>query len=209
MKADADPFKVPGSPQQSEFTPIVQTMRSNNSNFAQVGNPYDQTVLLRKEAKLQGVDAKIWDCASPCYDTKFLSQGGADVEGEYVSLANLPFIDAPAELKANKIVGYFVKYVGKDKATGFGVSSFSAGVLLRDAINDAVKAGGKNNVTRKAVFDYLNTKATAFNADGMIGTTNISQRQVSPCYVLLQVKGGSTCGCTRPSRAPWTATSAT
>lgn len=190
VKADVPPFKLGGSPQQSEFTPIVQTMRSNNSNFAQVGNPYDQTVLLRKEAKLQGVDAKIWDCSSPCYDTKFLSQGGADVEGEYVSLANLPFIDAPAELKANKMTGYFLKYVGKDKATGFGISSFSAGVLLRDAINDAVKTGGNNNVTRKAVFDYLNTKATAFSADGMIGTTNISKRQVSPCYLLLQVKGG-------------------
>jgi hypothetical protein len=188
VKSDGD-FKVPGSPQQSNFTPIIQAMKSNNSNYAQVGNPYDQTILLRQEAAAQGFAGKVWDCASPCYDANFLPKGGQVVEGEYVSIGFEPFFSA-AEQKAVPMVKNYVKYTGADKASGFGVIGFAAGILLRDAINDMVKSGGVNNVTRKNFFDYLNTKANAFNADGLIGTTNVSGRGVTPCFALLQVKNG-------------------
>jgi hypothetical protein len=192
FKADVPPFKVAGSPQQSAFTPIVQAMKSHNSNYAQVGNPYDQTILLRREAQIQGFNAKLWDCATSCYDAKFLPQGGSVVNNEYVAIGYLPFLNPGAgpDLKANKVDAAFVKYVGKDKVAGFGVSGFAAGILLRDYVRDAVKTGGNNNVTRKGFFDYLNNKATAFSADGFIGTTNVSKRIVTPCYVLLQVKNG-------------------
>ena len=46
-----------------------------------------------------------------------------------------------------------------------------------------------NGLTRKALFDQLAT-INSFNAGGMIGTTNIADRQTTPCYVLLQVKSG-------------------
>ena len=53
------------------------------------------TVLLRKEAALQGVtdQVKVWDCGAQCYDKKFLQTGGADVEHEYVDTLFLPFYD--------------------------------------------------------------------------------------------------------------------
>ena len=60
---------------------------------------------------------------------------------------------------------------------------------MSQAIKAAVKTGGVNAVTRQALFDQLN-KIHAFNAGGMIGTTDIGNRKVSPCYVLTQVKNG-------------------
>jgi hypothetical protein len=52
-----------------------------------------------------------------------------------------------------------------------------------------VAANGVNGLTRKAVFDQLDT-IKDFNAGGMIGSTNIADRKVTDCYVLTQVKSG-------------------
>ncbi len=51
------------------------------------------------------------------------------------------------------------------------------------------KIGDNNAVTRKAVLETAPT-ITKFNADGMIGDINVGQHVPSPCFVLLQVKGG-------------------
>jgi len=111
------------------------------------------------------------------------------VENQYVSIGFEPSFST-AEQKAVPMVKNYVKYTGASKASGFGVIGFAAGILLRDAVNDMVKSGGVNNVTRKGFFEYLNTKANAFNADGLIGTTNVTGRGLTPCYALLQVKNG-------------------
>ena len=68
---------------------------------------------------------------------QFLEQGGADVENEYVDLAYLPFFDAK-ERKANTMLANFVKYTGKDKANGYGVYAWVAGIALRDAVDERV-----------------------------------------------------------------------
>src|ERR1019366_10506722 len=125
------------------------------------------------------------DCGAQCYDPQFLAQGGSDIASQYVSVGFVPF----AEASANKMTANYVKYTGKDKVTGLGVGAWAAGILLRDAVNAVVKQGGNNALTRKAVFDALG-KITAFNADGMIGTTNTAKHEVSPCFILLQVRGG-------------------
>ena len=173
---------------QSAYTPLVQNLKDKSSNYAQSGATFNSTVLLRREAKLQGVGTSsdfIWDCTLQCYDKALLKQGGSDVEGQYVSLLFLPFEEA----LFNKTLANFVKYTGTKKVSGFGVQAYASGLLVSQAIKQAVKAGGVNNVTRKALFDQLNT-IHAFNAGGMIGTTDIANRKVSPCYVLTQVKNG-------------------
>ena len=73
--------------------------------------------------------------------------------------------------------------------TGFGIQAYASGLLLSQADQAGVKTAGVNGVTRQALFDQLNT-IHAFNAGGMIGTTDIGNRKVSPCYVLTQVKNG-------------------
>ncbi|HEY6317914.1 MAG TPA: hypothetical protein VI462_08515, partial [Acidimicrobiia bacterium] len=67
--------------------------------------------------------------------------------------------------------------------------AFAAGLLFRDAANDAVAKFGANGLTRKNLFTELDT-IHAFNADGMLGTTDIAGRVPSPCYMLTQVKNG-------------------
>lgn len=174
---------------QSGYTPVIQQLKDNSSNYAQNGGTFNGTVLMRREAKLQGVGAGgskfIWDCTLQCYDKQLLKQGGADVEGQFVSTLFLPFEEA----KYNKTLSNFIKYTGPKKVTGFGIQGYASGLLVNQAVKAIVKSGGVNAVTRKALFAEL-AKITSFDAGGMIGTTNIAERKVSPCYVLTQVKNG-------------------
>ena len=171
---------------QSAYTPIVLQLKQHNANYAQSGSAVNTTVLLRKEAALQGLNGPnfIWDCTLQCYDRNLLAAGPV-AEGTYVSLLFLPFEEA----SSNPALANFLKYTGKDKADGFGIQAYASGLLLSQAVDQIVKAAGVNGVTRKAVFKQLST-ITRFNAGGMIGTTDIADRRVSPCYVLTQVKGG-------------------
>jgi hypothetical protein len=98
---------------QSEYTEIVQAMKSHSSNYGQCTSSFPCTVLLRKEAALQGLTGiKVWDCGSACYDPQFLASGGQDVEGQYVDTTFLPFL-SKADQKANKMAANFVKYMGR------------------------------------------------------------------------------------------------
>lgn len=186
IKAD---FEEPIGSQapQSAYTPLVKQLKDDSSTYAQSGGTYNTTVLLRREAKLQGVTDSdfIWDCTLQCYDRELISQGGGDVEGQYVSTLFLPFEEA----KYNKTLSQFLKYTGKAKATGFGIQAYASGLIVSDAIEAIVAADGVNGVTRQALFDQIATMKD-FDAGGMIGTTNIADRQTSPCYVLTQVRGG-------------------
>jgi Periplasmic binding protein len=172
---------------QPDYTPLVQQLKDHSSNYAQSGATVNTTVLLRKEAKLQGVtDPKfIWDCTLQCYDKALIEQGGADVEGQFVSTLFLPFEEA----SSNATLANYLKYTGKDKADGFGIQAYASGLLVSQAIKQIVAANGVNGVTRKALFDQLAT-IKSFNAGGMIGTTNIADRKTTNCYVLTQVKNG-------------------
>ena len=189
VKSDED-FDRSGRATQSDFTPVVQSIKSHNSNYSQCTGQYTCTVNLRKEATLQGINTvKVWDCGVQCYDKKFITAGGADVENQYVDTLFLPFQDKK-EQKANKMLGNFVKYTGADKVDGFGAYAWSAGVAFRDAVNAAVKKNGVNGLTRANLFAALNN-IHSFNADGMFGTIDLAGRVATPCHVLMQVKNGT------------------
>ena len=95
---------------------------------------------------------KVWDCGVGCYDKKFLSNGGADVEDQYVDTLFLPFY-SKADQKANPMTKAFVKYTGADNVASFGAYAWAAGIAFRDAVNAAVEADGVNGVTRKTIFE--------------------------------------------------------
>jgi hypothetical protein len=187
IKADKD-FDISGFANQSAYTPVVQEMKNSGSNYGQA-TTYQATVLLRKEATLQGLTGvKVWDCGVGCYDKQFLSSGGSDVEGEYVDTLFLPFYDK-AEQKANPATANFVKYTGADKVASFGAYAWAAGLAFRDAVNAAVKAHGINGVTRKTIFEQLN-KIHKFDADGMFAPIDLAGRGISNCSATMQVKNG-------------------
>jgi hypothetical protein len=142
---------------------------------------------LRKEATLQGIDPEhvVWDCGSQCYDPAFLEEGGADVDGTYVGLNQLPL----SETKYNEELATYVKAAGRENVSGFGSYAWIAAALFRDSVNAIVDKSGVNGLTRQALFDQLEV-TKKFDAGGMWGTVNIAEKIPSACFMILQVQNG-------------------
>lgn len=188
ITSDQD-FDEPANAQQSVYTQIVQTMKNKGSNYAQCTLPYTCTVQLRKEAVLQGLSGvKVWDCAVQCYDARFPQVGGADVEGTYVAIPFLPYLNQ-ADQKAVPMIGQFVKYMGKEDLSSGAAYSWAAGLALRDAVAAQVTAGGVNSVTRATIFEQLR-KLHDFDADGMFVPVDLAGKVLRPCGVINQVRNG-------------------
>jgi ABC-type branched-subunit amino acid transport system substrate-binding protein len=173
---------------QSEYTPVAASIKEKGATYARSGLAVDSTVKLRKEAKLQGVDGvKVWDCSLQCYDQSLLDTGGADVEGQNVYMPFLPFLGKGSEASTNKLLKAFLKY--DKEPDGFGLQAFAAGILFRDAVNKVVAGGNNNALTRKAVLAAVKDNH-AFDADGILGTTDVGGKVPSPCFVLTRVTNG-------------------
>jgi hypothetical protein len=191
VKADDPPIQKSALATQSDYTPVAQTMKDKSSTYAESISDYKSSVQLRKESKVQGVNSvKVWGCALQCYDAKFLSEGGADVDGQYSSLFFIPFEEA----KQNKSVNAFLKNVGgRDKADGFAAQAWTAGLFFRDVVNNVVKANGNNGLTRARFLEEA-AKIHDFKAEvggqGMLGPTDVGGHKLNGCFVLTQVKGG-------------------
>ena len=134
-------FGLPAGIPQPAYASVVERMKSKNSNYALITAPFSNGVALRKEAALQGVSQNvIWDCFSNCYDKRFIQQGGPDVEGQYITLAALPF----NESKYNTALANYIKFTGVNRIDGFGEYAWIGSLLFRDAVNRVVKRGGNN-----------------------------------------------------------------
>ena len=122
---------------QSAFTPVVQGMKTKASNFSYLTMSLNSAIQLRQEAALQGIqsDDAIWLCPSTCYDHEAMADAGTTMNGETVVLTFLPF----EEVNSNKMLANFVKFTGKDKVDGFGVSAWAAAMLFQQALTDAVE----------------------------------------------------------------------
>jgi len=171
---------------QSQLTPFIQVMKQHGSTFGYGGATPPQTVLIRREAKLQGVNTvKVWACDTGCYDSSFIQQGGADAEGEYASTNYLPFY---TDSQANPQLKALISDMGGiNNINGEAIESYVMALLFQDAVVKATANGG--TLDRQALFAALN-KETAFNADGIIGTTNIAAHAPSPCDAISQVVNG-------------------
>ena len=79
----------------------------------------------------------------------------------------------------------FVKYVGKDKLSGFASWGFTSGLLFEQAAKAAAaKSGGLTRANLLA--ELKNTHA--FNSDGMTVTTDIGNKVPTNCFMLEQWK---------------------
>jgi hypothetical protein len=186
IASDAE-FGMSGTAIQTDYTQIAQALKSHNSTYGRNGLDYKGTVLMRKEAQVQGVNTvKVWDCSLQCYDKRLIQEGGSAVEGQYVWLNFLPFEDAGH----NAALDGFLKY---DKAPdGFGAQAFLAGEVFAQAVNDAVKAhnGDPNSLTRANLLTALRG-IHDFNAEGFAAPgIDIGNRIGSTCLVGMQVQGG-------------------
>jgi ABC-type branched-subunit amino acid transport system substrate-binding protein len=186
IKADIEVALSSRDP-QSAYTPVVQKMKADNSNFAYLAMSLNSALQLRQEAALQGIpnDKVVWMCPSPCYDKEAVQDTGQTLEGEQITLTFTPFEEAPQ----NKMVANFVKYTGKDKVDGFGVWGWASAIAFQQVLNQAVKKDGVNAVTRANLLAGLKN-LHSFNAGGLIGTADVGGKIATPCFMLVEWKNG-------------------
>jgi Periplasmic binding protein len=187
FKSDAE-FGISGLATQPEYTPVAQALKQNNSNYARANLDYKGTVLMRKEAKAQGVDSvKVWDCSLQCYDERTISEAAGATEDQYVWINFLPLEDGK---DANAELAGFLEYSTKS-TDGFAIQGWIAGEIFARAINDTMKANGDdpNSITRENVLTALNNMHD-FDANGLTPKVDIGGRRGSVCLVGMQVKGG-------------------
>ncbi len=175
-----------GAAPQSALTPVIQAVKAAGSSFVDADATPPNTVLLEREAKLQGVSTvKVWGCDSGCYDNSFIQQGGSIVNGTYAQLNNLPFY---SDYASNPALASLVKEVGGvANVNNNAIDAYIMALLFQDAVQKASANGG--TLDRATLFTALN-KETAFTADGIIGPTNIGGHAPSACDVIAQVVNG-------------------
>jgi hypothetical protein len=186
IKSDKD-WEVTGNAPQSQFTPIIQQMKTDNSNFGYSAAAVTGVVSERQEAQLQGLtDPKIvWECTLACYQSDAFAKAGDVVDREYMPLGFLP-ID---EGSVNPMTKNFVKYVGKTSNVGFASWGFTSGLLFQQAAEAVVKQKGAAGLTRANLMAALKDIHN-FNASGMTATTDIGNKIPTSCFMLEQVKAG-------------------
>jgi hypothetical protein len=190
IKADqGDPVvSVSGRDPQSVFTPIVQKMKQDGSNWSLNVASANQALLLRNEADLQGIAASsvLWECAS-CYGNKLVTDNAKAFEGEVQFLGFLPFEEA----SVNKTTANFVKYMKQVGGTPdqFSAYAYAAVLAFADAVNAVVKSNGVNGLTRANLITAIKG-LTDFDAGGMIGKRSFKDGQTTSCFLMVQFKGG-------------------
>ena len=181
IKFDATP-KVSGFDTQTAYTPRVELVKANDSNYVFNGSNDVAMIRMRKEALAQGVTSvKVWGCTLACYTTDMLQQGGSAVDGTYLTLSFLPFEEASANTEDQAYVS------SVPSRTTWGAEAWQAGLALKQVVDKIVAANGPNAVTRAAILDGLKNIGQ-FTADGWIGPTNL--REESPCFIVMQIQGG-------------------
>jgi hypothetical protein len=179
---------VSGRDPQSAFTPIIQKMKEDGSNYNLNVASANQALLLRNEAELQGIDPSsvLWECAS-CYGNEVVEDNAAQFEGEVQFLGFLPFEEA----SVNKTVANFVKYMKQVGGTPdqFSAYSFAAVLAFADAVNAIVETDGVNGLTRANLITAIKG-LTDFDAGGMLGKRSFEDGKTTHCFLMVQFKDG-------------------
>jgi len=185
IKSDAE-IGESGTAIQTDYTQVAQAIESNHSNYARNDLDYKGSVLMRKEAQVQGVNSvKVWDCSVQCYDPRFIQEGGSAVEGQYVWLSSLPIEDKGHNAELDALLARY------PKPDAFGTEAWIAGEVFAQAVNDTVAAhgGDPNSVTRANVLAAIRNMHS-FDAGGMIPKIDVGRKRGSACLVGLQVQHG-------------------
>ena len=102
IKADQKPV-LSGRDPQSAYTPVVNQMKSDGSNYSLTTMALSNAVELRSEAQLQGLTDPdfVWECTT-CYD-KAIADHADVMNGTYMTLGYLPFEEASIEPDAGQL----------------------------------------------------------------------------------------------------------
>lgn len=175
-------------PAQSNFTADVVRMRSQGIKevFLQSVNAPDAADLAN-EAAQQNWKPALWHCPV-CYFGGYISQSGgaANVEGQYATTIQELFLGEDAGTVPE--VALFDKWL-KQANPGFTPDQFADTSWANAALFvQALKTAGPH-LTRKAVLAAL-AGTHGFSDNGMFPNIDVGAKQPSPCYMILQLKGG-------------------
>jgi ABC-type branched-subunit amino acid transport system substrate-binding protein len=187
IKKDGQGFyALSGAAPQSALTPFIQQIKSSGSTFVYDNVTTASMVLLRREAQLQGVSTvKVWECNSGCYDPSFYQQGGPTVNGTYAMLLDLPYL---SDYKVNPTLDKLVTQLGGvNNLNNNALNSFVDALLFQDAVQKVVASG--QTLTRETLFGALKNEHS-FDADGIIGPTDVGNRVGPTCEVIVQLQNG-------------------
>jgi hypothetical protein len=177
---------ISGRDPQSAYTPIINTMKTNGSNYSYNSSSLASVILERSEAQLQGLTDVTWVCTIACYDRNQVKQQADVMEDQYVTMTFLPFEEA----STNTTLAAFMKYVGAKNANGFAVYGWTATLAFKQAVEAIVKKDGVNGLTRANLLGTGIDGLTSFDAGGMIGTVDIKNKVPTACAALTQVQKG-------------------
>jgi hypothetical protein len=173
---------------QSAYTSVVQQMKTDSSNYSLMTSNGAQSLELRSEADLQGLDNSkmVWDNVS-AYGNAIVPQNASTFEGEYQGLGFLPFEEA----SQNKTLAAFLKYVKQVGGTPdqFSAYAWFATLAFADAAKATVAANGDNGLTRANFIKGIKT-LTDFDAGGMAGAHSFKTGVTTACFAEVQFKSG-------------------
>jgi ABC-type branched-subunit amino acid transport system substrate-binding protein len=177
---------VSGRAEQAAYTPLVQQVKANDSNYVYNGSNDRTMAAMRKESAAQGVSSvDVWGCSLSCYTQNFIETAGSDAEGTYVWMQFLPFEEADT----NPALAAYVDSVGADSTDSFGAQAWQAAMLFQHVVDQIVETDGINGITRQRMLEVLE-ETDDFTADGWMGTEGKDLRGFSPCMAILQVQDG-------------------
>ena len=141
IKSDQD-FDRPAPRPQSDYTPVVQAMKSNGSNYGQCTRPYPCTVLTPQGGRRSRASPASRSGTAACSATTRSSSppAAATSRVEYVDTLFLPFL-SKADQKANTMLGQLreVHRCGQGRTASAPTPGRPA-IAFRDAVNASVKA---------------------------------------------------------------------
>lgn len=182
--------EFPLNARDPNYVPYAQAIKRTGATYVASLTDFNQWALLRREAKVQGVDKVLaWDCSLTCYDPAFLKVGGADVEGQYTTINFLPFEEADQYPAVQSYLTELKRINPNAQINGLSVGTWIGGLLFGEAVQKVVKDKGVNALTRANLLSALHG-IHDFDADGLTGPTDVGNKAGTRCFVLMQVQGG-------------------
>ena len=189
IKADAQgSYAESGAAPQSALTPVISAIKASGSTFVYAGSTPQNTILLEREAKLQGANSvKVWACNSGCYDSSFYRAGRVGRQ-RHLRAAATTCRSTPS----TRTTRPWRRSSSRSAAPPTSTTTPSSSYVMCAAVPGRGAEGDRPTAepwTAQSLFTALNGELS-FDADDIIGPTNVGGHQLSNCDVITQLVNG-------------------
>ncbi|HLY34936.1 MAG TPA: ABC transporter substrate-binding protein, partial [Jatrophihabitantaceae bacterium] len=154
------------TPTTSNWTPFVQSMKKAGVKFLFLNDTANVTAGIEQAMATLGWYPDLQISPSQIYDTSTLQLAGKNIKNYYTYIPTTPFEAADTDATVKQFLGLLDQYAPKAHKTFFTSTTFSAWLLLAEAI----KSCG-DTVTRSCISNYVATQ-TSWTGGGLQGPIN-------------------------------------